>query len=205
MGFLDWISPWLKKLPACDTSTRAAYADVDIAGYNYCFSRYRSDVAKYPSRIIVGSESSPSRLVEAWPLVEEFPQIIGDYVWTAWDYLGEAGISAPLYNTGMSIIYPWPARLTYEHPLDGLAYDGQRLGVQYEYILWVSHCKSTAMPPYRYDSTSLDCVKFFVYEYFYPTGYWLGVPSSLPYWLFAATLRLPYDPALFRTSKQNTD
>lgn len=77
-----------------------AFASCDIGGYNYMTSRYEDDVATYPNRIIVGSETEPPSIAENWRLVKKYPQIIGDFLWTGWDYLGEAGLGIPAYEFG---------------------------------------------------------------------------------------------------------
>ena len=45
----------------------------------------------------MGSENFPKEIGYRWPLVEKHPYIIGDFTWTAWDYLGEAGIGKAAY------------------------------------------------------------------------------------------------------------
>ena len=69
-----------------------AFSYLDVAGYNYATYRYAADVEEYPHRIIVGAECYPGALYENWELVEKLPQLIGDFGWCAWDYLGEAGV-----------------------------------------------------------------------------------------------------------------
>lgn len=73
-----------------------AFRNVDIAGYNYMWWKYESDHAAYPDRIIYGSESYPKDAALNWNLVEKYPAIIGDFVWTGIDYLGEAGLGHAL-------------------------------------------------------------------------------------------------------------
>ena len=77
-----------------------AFSSCDIGGYNYMTARYEDDVANYPHRIIVGSETEPPSIAENWRLVKKYPQIIGDFLWTGWDYLGEAGLGIPAYRFG---------------------------------------------------------------------------------------------------------
>ncbi len=77
-----------------------AFASCDIAGYNYMEARYEDDVVNYPNRIIVGSETNPPAIAGNWALVKKHPQIIGDFLWTGWDYLGEAGLGVPAYEFG---------------------------------------------------------------------------------------------------------
>ncbi|MBN1952696.1 MAG: DUF4982 domain-containing protein [Bacteroidales bacterium] len=69
----------------------------DVCGYNYQLSRAPSDHERVPSRIIVNTESYPANAFNIWKLVSEKSYIIGDFVWTAIDYLGEAGIGAYYY------------------------------------------------------------------------------------------------------------
>ena len=47
--------------------------------------------------MIYGSESYPKEAAQNWNLVEKHPYVIGDFVWTAIDYLGEAGLAHALY------------------------------------------------------------------------------------------------------------
>ena len=93
-------------------ATEEAFGQVDIAGYNYAASRYESDVDRFPNRIMLGSETYPPELANNWSLVEKYPQILGDFAWTAWDYLGEAGVGQITYGdekAGFYGSYPWRA------------------------------------------------------------------------------------------------
>ena len=65
---------------------------LDIVGLNYASSRYDIDAVKYPDRMMVGSETMAGDLPYNWARVKKYPQLIGDFVWAAWDYLGEACI-----------------------------------------------------------------------------------------------------------------
>ncbi|MGF6823866.1 beta-galactosidase [Microbacterium sp. ZKA21] len=93
--------------------TEEAHAQVDVAGINYGETRYDSDAELFPERIIVGTETFPGRLDRLWALVKKHPHVIGDFAWTAWDHVGEAGTGRahydddPLPPTGMSSPYPW--------------------------------------------------------------------------------------------------
>jgi beta-galactosidase len=74
------------------TDAEKAFAVLDVAGYNYKWYEYEKDHSAFPGRVIFGSESVPKEASVNWDLVEKYPWIIGDFVWTAMDYLGEAGI-----------------------------------------------------------------------------------------------------------------
>ncbi|MCM1025545.1 MAG: DUF4982 domain-containing protein [Roseburia sp.] len=70
---------------------------LDIVGYNYMEDKYPRDHEMYPERVILGSENYPKEIGKRWPMVEKQPYIIGDFTWTAWDYIGEAGIGKALF------------------------------------------------------------------------------------------------------------
>lgn len=85
----------------------------DVAGYNYQLHRAVSDHQRVPSRIIVQTESYPRDAFANWKLVQANNYIIGDFVWTAMDYLGESGIGRWYYSGDVSgehyegDMYPW--------------------------------------------------------------------------------------------------
>jgi len=85
-------------LHGSDVTTRAAFANMDIAGYNYGEKRYKKDLKKYPDRLILGSETFCSDAYKFWELAKENPRLIGDFVWSGFDYLGEDGIGAWEYK-----------------------------------------------------------------------------------------------------------
>lgn len=70
----------------------------DVAGYNYQLHRVKSDHERVPSRIIVHTESFPRDAFTNWKIVKDNNYILGDFVWTAWDYLGESGIGRWYHN-----------------------------------------------------------------------------------------------------------
>jgi beta-galactosidase len=67
-------------------------ANLDVTGYNYAESRFGSDHVKHPERVFAATESFPQSCFESWMAVLDHPYAIGDFVWTAMDYLGEAGL-----------------------------------------------------------------------------------------------------------------
>jgi beta-galactosidase len=85
----------------------------DVCGYNYQLHRAPSDHKRVPSRIIVNTESYPANAFNIWKLVNKNDYILGDFVWTAMDYLGESGIGAWYYpeenadEHWQSDRYPW--------------------------------------------------------------------------------------------------
>jgi beta-galactosidase len=77
----------------------AAISEVDIAGYNYNLAQNGpDDHRRVPGRIMMTTESFPDDAFEQWQLVQDHPYILGEFVWTAMDYLGESGIGAWSYG-----------------------------------------------------------------------------------------------------------
>jgi beta-galactosidase len=85
-------------LPPSDWKTREAFAAMDIAGYNYGINRYKKDLKKYPDRLILGSETFCTDAYAFWEIAKDNPRIIGDFVWSGWDYLGETGLGGAEYS-----------------------------------------------------------------------------------------------------------
>ena len=85
----------------------------DVAGYNYQLHHAESDHERVPSRIIVQTESFPKDAFANWNLVQKHNYILGDFVWTAMDYLGESGIGRYVYPGELEgehwtgNFYPW--------------------------------------------------------------------------------------------------
>ena len=95
---------------AVDKISSPCLDQLDIAGYNYATSRYELDAVVHPDRILVGSETFPQDLPVNWDLVEKLPYLVGDFMWTAWDYIGEVGLGAWTYSAedmGFVKHYPW--------------------------------------------------------------------------------------------------
>lgn len=99
---LDSSRPVTQAFP---TSTSGQYPDavisnLDITGYNYNLARHHEeDHRRNPSRIMMTTESFPGQVFTEWRLAKDNPYVLGDFVWTAMDYLGESGIGAWAYAT----------------------------------------------------------------------------------------------------------
>lgn len=72
---------------------------LDILGLNYAGSRFEPDLKKFPTRLMVASETMVTDLPYNWSFVEKYPAILGDFVWAGWDYLGEAGVGDWIYHS----------------------------------------------------------------------------------------------------------
>jgi beta-galactosidase len=89
------------------------FAVLDVAGYNYASGGdhnqkniYEADHRRIPSRVMLGTESYPLEAFGAWMDVIDYPYVTGDFVWTAWDYIGEASIGWRGYWQKQNF-FPW--------------------------------------------------------------------------------------------------
>ena len=71
---------------------------LDIGGYNYMIHKHASDHQRNPNRVMWQTESYPRDAFKNWELIQEYPYVIGDIVWTGLDYLGESGIGRYYYE-----------------------------------------------------------------------------------------------------------
>ncbi len=69
-----------------------AYALLDIGGYNYPWRFMANDHKKFPNRIMMTTESFPVDMFDVYEQMNKNSFIVGDFVWTGMDYLGESGI-----------------------------------------------------------------------------------------------------------------
>ena len=83
-----------------------AFALLDVCGYNYVYGEYEKDHEQYPERIIAGTESFAMSIYENWKMDTEKSYVIGDFVWTGMDYLGEAGIGQAMTDS-TTMCWPW--------------------------------------------------------------------------------------------------
>lgn len=93
-----------------DEATTPCLDLLDICGYNYASGRYPLEGKAHPDRLIFGSETFPQDIAKNWEMVKKYPYLVGDFMWTAWDYLGEAGLGAWAYTSdgkGFHKSYPW--------------------------------------------------------------------------------------------------
>ena len=102
-------------LPGVTAKTTEPFSYLDVAGYNYMEARYDLDAEQFPHRVIVATETHPPAIAEGWAGVLRHPNVIGDFTWTGWDYLGEVGVGRVEYGdepstsgmTAFTADYPW--------------------------------------------------------------------------------------------------
>ena len=90
-------------------------AELDITGYNYMIHKHAEDHQRIPDRVMWQTESYAKDTYRNWSLVHDFDYIIGDFIWTGIDYLGESGIGRWWYDGDVPgehyerPLYPWHA------------------------------------------------------------------------------------------------
>lgn len=116
-----------------------AFSMQDIGGYNYQFLYYESDHMKYPDRIMYGSETVPQHAWENWEMVKRHKYVVGDFVWTGMDYIGESAIGHNyLVDTDATeegaFIKPWRWYLSWCGDIDILG--NKKPQSHYRDVLW---------------------------------------------------------------------
>lgn len=144
INFLVMTGPTLMNLlltpKRSEKGVHDVYAKVDIAGYNYGTKVYLGHHKSAPDRIIVGSETHPADIAQTWPMVEKNPYIIGDFMWTAWDYLGEVGVGLVQYGKSAgAYIKPYPTVSAYTGAIDLIGH--RDLYSHLAAIVWGKECE----------------------------------------------------------------
>lgn len=117
-----------------DAATTPGLDLLDIAGYNYASGRYPLEGRKHPERVIFGSETFPQDICKNWRMVRSYPYLIGDFMWTGWDYLGEAGLGAWSYTGGVPFNRPYPWLLSGAGVIDILG--NPDASAKYAKVVW---------------------------------------------------------------------
>ncbi|MDD6736786.1 MAG: glycoside hydrolase family 2 TIM barrel-domain containing protein [Prevotella sp.] len=100
-------------------------AEMDITGYNYMIHEAEGDHQRIPSRVMMQTESYPRDAFSNWAMTADHQYIIGDFVWTAIDYLGESGIGRYWYEGDTPgehwerPLFPWHAAFCGDIDLTG--------------------------------------------------------------------------------------
>lgn len=84
-------------IPGGWENTIPVFEIVDVCGYQYRWSYYEPDHIKHPDRIMYASESYPLDAYDSWKATENLTYVIGDFVWTSMDYLGETSLASSSY------------------------------------------------------------------------------------------------------------
>jgi beta-galactosidase len=93
-------------------NTQTVFEILDVGGYNYTWTKYESDHQMYPQRIMYASESFPGDAYDSWKLVEKHSYVIGDFVWSSMDYIGEVSVgSATIVPEAQKSVFKMPEEL----------------------------------------------------------------------------------------------
>jgi len=117
--------------------TREFNANLDVTGYNYLYNRYQFDSQVFPDRVVCGTETFPHKAYETWAATLSLPNVIGDFVWTSLDYLGESGIGKVHIDRPMTVFFgedPWPFHIANCGDIDICGF--KRPQSYYRDILW---------------------------------------------------------------------
>ncbi len=118
------------------------FAALDISGYNYGKDFYEKDHQRHPERIMMATESYALQAFDYWMAVEDHPYVIGDFIWTAYDYIGEASIGWLGYWQKPDF-YPW--NLAYCGDIDICGW--KRPQSYYRDVLWKKNQLSLFVKP----------------------------------------------------------
>ncbi len=85
---------------------------VDVPGYNYRLEDIEAEEKDHPERVVYASETFAKDVFDYAALAERAPYFLGEFVWTAMDYVGEVGIGLSTHlKTGAFPFYiasyPW--------------------------------------------------------------------------------------------------
>lgn len=124
---MNEITSFMEKIlchPIIDETLSESFEMLDVVGYKYATDRYVHDLEKNSDYIIVGTETHPKMLDENWALIEKYPSVLGDFCWTAWDYLGEVGVGGITYEENgkentLTAKYPWITAYVGEFDITG--------------------------------------------------------------------------------------
>ncbi|MEX1029795.1 MAG: glycoside hydrolase family 2 TIM barrel-domain containing protein [Paenibacillaceae bacterium] len=137
-------------------------APLDVVGYNYLPHQFEDAAKTYPNRVICSSESTARDMDYYWEGVERYSYVIGDFNWTSWDHIGEAGIGKFVYAEPDKAeelrknlhVSPYPWRLSYSSDFDMCGFERPQLA--YRRIVWGSDETFIAShPPRNYGKTEL--------------------------------------------------
>lgn len=92
---------------ADEDATKNLYPFLDVAGYNYYEDRYEKLHELHPERVLLGTETRGDRIVDTMRYARNHPFLIGDFIWTLQDHLGEVNCCNIRYGDEDTKAYPW--------------------------------------------------------------------------------------------------
>ena len=132
---LDPTRPVTQAINADPPKSTNQAAVLDVVGYNYhAAASSTKEHEQLPELTMYTSESLPKDAFSYWRAVETMPWVIGDFVWTAVDYLGESGIGWMGYSQDWQKLGPYPWHLAYCGEID--ATGRKRPAAYYRQVVW---------------------------------------------------------------------
>ena len=212
------------------------FATLDVSGYNYSFggdhgrkSIFRTDQERVPGRIMYCAESYPLEAYGAWMDVVGHSYVFGDFVWTGFDYLGEASIGWRGYPHDENF-YPWNVAYCGDIDITG----NKRPQSYYRDVLWevgsqLSLFVKPPVPSFPEKENRADWSKWHwhdhvadwnwegyegqpleVYVYsghpeveLFLDGESLGVKKSVPFNRYMSVWTVPYKPGILKAVARN--
>lgn len=95
---------------------------MDIIGLNYLTGRHVLEKKLHPNKTVLGTETFPADIVRLWDIVKNNNHVLGDYTWTGYDYLGEAGCGIFYYDGTQNFNGVFPDRTAYIGDIDIIGY-----------------------------------------------------------------------------------
>jgi len=90
---------WIK----CDP----IFAALDICGYSYQSSQYENDHQRLPNRIMYSIEIDPRHSFDNWMKAVDYDYVLGNFEWTAMDYMGEVSLGWWGFKKNKAELFPW--------------------------------------------------------------------------------------------------
>src|SRR6185312_8307576 len=203
-------------------TTAATFALLDVGGYNYQWKEYENDHAKYPERIMMGTESTPGEAFQNWQQVEQHPYVIGDFVWTAMDYLGETGIGHATADGKSSFAMTFPLFNSWCGDIDLIG--GKKPQSYYRDVVWnrsklemlvhapIPEGKTEAvsywgwpneLPSYTFPGAEGKTLQVHIYTRYdtvrlVQNGKIIGEQSASPETKLTATFKINYEPGALK-------
>ena len=92
------------------------FAALDICGYSYQLSQYENDHKRLPNRIMFSIEIDPKHSFDNWMKAIDYDYVLGNFEWTAMDFMGEVALGWWGFSKNKSELYPWTS--TYSGDID---------------------------------------------------------------------------------------
>ncbi|RFM34962.1 glycoside hydrolase family 2 TIM barrel-domain containing protein [Chitinophaga silvisoli] len=157
---------------------------LDVAGYNYMWDHYFLDKKRVKDRVMMGTETTAQDLQNAWNHVEGLNFVLGDFVWSGMDYLGEAGIGHSIHaeNDSSRLTWPWFNAWCGDLDITG----EKKPQSYYRDVVW-------RRSPIEIMVHAPDAANE-------KTSYW-GWPDELPRWSYPDQLKRPMKVRVFTRAK----